>query len=220
MGWIDYIFMRVSCTAILLMLLGTMTEGQTLQEWTKQKQLQTAYKVNQIVALKGYLEVAKKGYEIARVGWNLVDLAQDGEFTLHRDYFASLTKVHPVVANDPTGKHIVWIYVQIQKEVDWMGTYLKSSGKWGTSDTSHILGFNQTCLTESGNMVRELDDLLTSHTYDMEDGERLELIAKLDKEITRLYSALKLYNGQIRQLNLHRSKDDLEMNQIKALYND
>lgn len=203
---------------VLLCLVTVCSKGQTMQEWTNQKELQTAYKLNQIVALRAYLGVAKKGYELVRVGWNVVGAIQDGEFSLHRDYFSSLGQVHPVVSTYPKAGNILRVVRQINREVDWMKAYLKSSNELDASEKGTISRFNQSALVRSTHIISQLEAVLTSGSYEMDDGERLSAIDELDREITKLYMPLKAYNDRIRSLESNRNRKEIEQRHFNTLY--
>ncbi len=211
---------RVSRVILLLamMCFGLCVTAQTLAEWTRQKKLQTSYKLNQIVALSAYLEVAKKGYEVARVGWSLVGDIQDGEFSLHSNYFGSLAAVHPVVRDYPVAVEILNLYRQINREVDWMDYYLVDQAMLEEREILAVNRFNWKIEEESGFVMDELREVMTSDSYEMDDGERLAAIDGLYVGIQQLFQALKAYNGRIRSLEMHRKSKEIQQQQVNSFY--
>ncbi|WP_323825631.1 hypothetical protein [Algoriphagus sp. C2-6-M1] len=211
---------RVSRVILLLVMMcfGLCSKAQTMAEWTKQKKLQTSYKLNQIVALSAYLEVAKKGYEVARVGWSLVGDIQDGEFSLHKNYFGSLTAVHPVVRDYPIALEILKVYQQINREVDWMDYYMIDQTMLEDREILAVNRFNWEIEEESGFVMSELRELLTSDSYEMDDGERLAAIDGFYVGIQQLFQALKAYNERIRSLEMHRKRKEIQQQQLNSFY--
>jgi hypothetical protein len=189
-----------------------------MAEWTKQKKLQTSYKLKQIVALSAYLEVAKKGYEVARVGWNLVGDIQDGEFSLHKDYFGSLKAIHPIVSDYPIALEILKVHRQINRELNWMNYYVANHKMLNDGEILAVNRFNRNIEEESGLLISELDQLLASNSYEMDDGERLAAIDGLYVGIQQLFQALKTYNKRIRSLDLNRKRKEIQQQQINSFY--
>ncbi len=204
-----------------VVLLGLITVGvkaQTAQEWTNQKQLQTAYKINQIVALNGYLEVAKKGYQIAKVGWKVVGDIQQGELSLHGDYFSSLSAVHPIVSEYPQVPRMLEIHRQINREVAWMDVYLREDNELESLEKLTASRLNQSTLQNSTRIVSQLEAILSPHSYEMDDGERLAALDELHREIVSLYQSLKANTKRIRFLNWSRKRNEIATRQFNALY--
>jgi hypothetical protein len=202
----------------LLCLITVSVKAQTAQEWTNQKQLQTAYKINQIVALNGYLGAAKKGYQIARVGWKVVDDIQQGELSLHRDYFSSLSAVHPIVSEYPQVPRMLEIHKQINKEVAWMEVYLKEVNELESSEKLTASKLNQSILQNSTRIISQLEAILSAHSYKMDDGERLAALDELDREMVSLFQSLKAHTKRIRFLNWSRKRNEIATRQFNALY--
>ena len=202
----------------VLMCLGFDLQAQTLAEWTKQKKLQTSYKVNQIAALSAYLELAKKGYEVARVGWRMVGDIQDGEFSLHSDYFGSLSAIHPMVRDYPVAMEIQKVYRQINREVDWMNGFLENQRLLDGEEVLVCRRFNRKILEQSDLVMDELSELLSSNTHTMDDGERLAAIDVLYKGILEHFQGVKAHNARIRLLEVYRKRIKIQQQQINGFH--
>nr|WP_091698153.1 hypothetical protein [Algoriphagus locisalis] len=201
-----------------MMCVGLCVKSQTLEEWTKQKKLQTSYKLNQIAALASYLEVVKKGYDIARVGWSLAGDIQAGEFSLHTDYFGALVAVHPLVRDYPIALEIGKVYRQLNREVDWMDRFLADQSMLEEGEVLAVKRFNRVSKAQADVLMDELHELLTSDSYAMDDGERLTAIDGLYEGIQQLFQRLKAYNGRIRSLDLHRKRKETQLQQLNRFY--
>lgn len=88
--------------------------AQTVEEWVSQKKTQIKYLVQQIANLQAQIIQLKKGYDVAKDGWNMIHDMTNGEFTLHKDYFDSLDKPSTAIDDDPNHtiaeiKHLIRI---------------------------------------------------------------------------------------------------------------
>jgi hypothetical protein len=63
--------------------------------------------IQQIAALKVYLEYLKKGYKIVDKGLTTIGEIKNGTFNLDKDYLYSLKQVSPVVKNFPKVKEVL-----------------------------------------------------------------------------------------------------------------
>jgi len=59
--------------------------------------------LEQIAALKTYINVAEKGYQVTEKGLATIKLIRQGEFDLHTVFFHSLTVVNPAIRNVTPG---------------------------------------------------------------------------------------------------------------------
>ena len=78
-------------------LVSNSINAQTWQECFQQKKTQKKYLLQQIAALKVYLNYARKGYDIANKGITTVRNIKKGDFNLHQDFFGSLKIVNPKI---------------------------------------------------------------------------------------------------------------------------
>lgn len=83
--------MKTSVFAFFLLLLGWLNTGslaaQTLDEWLRPKKTQLEYLAGQLASLRLYGDALQEGYLLFRQGSELVADIQDGEFSLHKNYF-------------------------------------------------------------------------------------------------------------------------------------
>ncbi|WP_339750808.1 hypothetical protein [Algoriphagus aquimarinus] len=202
----------------LFCLVAISVKAQTAQEWTNQKQLQTAYKINQIVALNGYLEVAKKGYQIAKIGWKVVGDIQQEELLLHSDYFVSLSAVPPIVSEYPQVPRILKIQRQINREIAWMDVFLRKENELESSEKLTASRLNESTLYSSTRIISQLEAILSPHSYEMNDGERVAALDELHREILSLYHSFQVHSKGIRFLNWSRKRNELASRQFNVLY--
>lgn len=83
--------MKTTPFAFLLLLLGWLNTGslagQTLDEWLRPKKTQLEYLAGHLASLRLYSDALQEGYLLFRQGSELVADIQDGEFSLHKNYF-------------------------------------------------------------------------------------------------------------------------------------
>src|SRR5690348_10673355 len=82
-----------------LLLLAVSCRSQNADEWLHQKRTQIKYLQKQIAALQVFLEVAKKGYDIAQERLAIIGNIKDGDFKMHRDFIGALSLVNPRIKN-------------------------------------------------------------------------------------------------------------------------
>lgn len=73
--------------------------AQTWSEWFRQKKTQKKYLLQQIAALKVYIDYAEKGYKIACDGIHAVREIKRGDFNLHDNFLSLYTKSIPPSKN-------------------------------------------------------------------------------------------------------------------------
>jgi hypothetical protein len=78
---------------------GIPAHAQNVNEWLRQKKTQIRYLTEQIAALQVYIELGQKSYAIYRDGLGLISDRKASEFSLHKNYFVSLSQVNPGIRN-------------------------------------------------------------------------------------------------------------------------
>lgn len=210
---------KVALTVLFSGLLLCCGYSQSLAEFTKQKQLQTQYKLNQILALKAYSEVAKQGYQIAGMGWEMVRGIQNGEFSVHREYFGSLSQVHPLISEFPGPGNVMQVYRQISQQIDWMKLFLNRSIHLVGSELGGVNRFNQEVLLKADLILQELEAVLATNQYEMKDGERISAVVGSEEAMLGLFEGVKLYHEKVRFLEYSRSHRQNQLERLKNLYN-
>lgn len=93
--------MKISVFAFLLLLLGCISSGslaaQTLDEWLRPKKTQLEYLAGHLVSLKLYSYALQEGYLLFRQGSELISDVNNGEFSLHKNYFLHRHQWSPIM---------------------------------------------------------------------------------------------------------------------------
>jgi hypothetical protein len=153
--------------------------AQTTDEWLRQKETQKKYLLQQLAALQSFFTVAKKGYNVAKVGLGAVGDIKNGDFGLHSDYFESLRKVNWALAGSAMVGEIFSIEVRIVKEAKATLVGIRSSGQMTAEEISWSERVIARLLAECATVMDELTDVTTDGTFSMKDEERLERTQKL-----------------------------------------
>src|SRR3954469_10258998 len=109
--------MKTILLVIATVLLFQSADAQTWDEWFKQKKTQKKYLVQQIAALRVYLDYLKKGYAVVHNGLNTIEHIKNGNFNLDRDFFSSLKNVNPAIKNTAKVADIIAFQIFISREL-------------------------------------------------------------------------------------------------------
>lgn len=206
--------MKMKIGAILALVLFTgSVQAQTTDEWLRQKKTQKQYLLNQIIALQGYIEVAKKGYDIAQKGLNTIGNIKDGDFNLHRDFFNGMQGVNPTI------KHYTKIADIMAMQVDIVRSYqrdyksLQSGGLLHSNELVYISTVYDRLLQDCVRVTDELMVLTTDAQVEMKDDERLQRIETLYGEMKGNQAFCRQFGGEAKWLAASRKA---ELNQLKT----
>lgn len=205
----------VAITAYLVM--SVTADAQTWSEWFRQKKTQKKYLLQQIAALKVYIDYAQKGYQIAADGVQSIRDIKRGDFNLHDNFFKSLYQVNPAIK-------------KYAKVADILLCQLKiiSSGKETLKDVSVSKHFTpeemEYCKTvfeflfgECTKSVDELITVITAGEMQMKDDERLKRIDKIYLEMQNKYAFCASFGEEMGLLNVQRAGEELEINRSEIL---
>jgi len=173
--------MRLTRRVFVMMMLialsfgaGFSASAQTWAETFKQKKTQKKYLLNQIAALQVYIGYARKGYDIAGRGIHLVKDISNGEFSLHRNFFASLAAVNPSIKNSAAVAEVISGQLEVL-------TVLKSwaSAELGADDRAYVSLVKAELLADCLADLEELFSVITAGKLEMKDDERLSRLEKI-----------------------------------------
>lgn len=168
--------------------------AQTWAEWTRQQKTQIDYLYKQIAALQVYIELGQKGYGIYQDGLTLIGDLKHGEFTLHHDYFSSLSSVKPSIARSPKMQEVVDWYQQVllfHQRIQRM-----ELGK----DKASLMQLFDGVLKEAKRYADQMDVLVSDGQYQLTDLERMEQINNVHVEMKDLYVFARSVYGDAAEL--------------------
>lgn len=164
---------------MLLILVIRPAQSQNLNEWLRQNRTQKKYLETQIAELKIYLELTKKGYQIAKEGLATIHSIKNGEYKLHKNFFDTLQIVNPVVSGSPRLKDITDLHGQVNEICNKGPTLLARSGQLTTQELSYIRKVYGKVYDDCQGILNALLTLIRDGNLKMNDAQRLERLEVL-----------------------------------------
>ena len=190
--------------------------AQTINEWFKQKKTQKAYLIQQIAALKVYLEYLKDGYDIVKKGMTLVGDIKEGNFNSHKEYFVSLRNVNRIVSSSPQASRIVYLQTLTVRIVNQLKKRLNNP-ELTDAERSYLENVCSNVLTLTQNNAEELENLLTDGKLEMKDDERIARLDHLYKEVLGCFTFTKALSEDTGLLIFQREKEKRDVNEQSDL---
>ena len=170
--------------------------AQNLNEWLRQNRTQKKYLETQIAELKIYLELTKKGYQIAKEGLATIHSIKNGEFKLHKNFFDTLLIVNPVVSGSPRLKDITALHGQINEICNKGPTLLASSGQLSNPELSYIRKVYGKVYDDCQGILNALLTLIRDGNLKMNDAQRLERLEVLYGQILSNFRFVSSFQSQ------------------------
>ena len=194
------------------------TKAQTWEEWFDQDDTQIKYLREQIAALQAYGKVIVKGYAIANDGLTLIGDIKNGDFSLHKAYFSSLSSIAPVIRDDYKAKQIEIWYEAIQKKTATALSALNFPDAFIAEDASYIQTVLTRLLSEALSIKRESERLLREANYVLKDDERLKRLKELYKAMEECFVFSKHFSATVNTLAIQRAIDSKNYLLMEKLY--
>ncbi len=204
---------RITILLLVVLCCGA-AQAQTpnWNEWFRQKKTQRKYLIQQIAALKVYLEYLKKGYKIVDKGLTAIGDIKDGTFTMDKDYLNSLKQVSPVVKNSPKLNEVIAYQNSIRKDLYRLVLDSRKDENLSSDEVEYIEEVYKNMLEECEASIDELIVITTSGEAEMKDDERLLRLDKVHDDMQDKYAFTQDFISSTRLLGVERAK---EKNQIK-----
>ena len=203
---------------IVLCCIIAQAQSPNFNEWLRQKKTQRKYLIQQIAALKVYLEYLKTGYKIVDKGLTAIGDIKDGAFNLDKDYFNSLKQVNPLIRKSPKVNEILVYQQTIINEFKRLIDYCNSDSHYTTSDINYVKAVYNGMLSEGNNAVDELTFITTAGEAEMKDDERLERLDKVHADLQDQYAFTKDFVASTKMLGLQRAREQYEIQSVRKLY--
>lgn len=199
-----------------LMVLSLFTFSAPAQTWGEifnQKKTQQKYLMQQIAALQLYIGYAKKGYAIVGGGINLVRDISDGQFGLHKSFFASLAAVNPNIKSSAVVSEIIesgLSIVSIAKS--W------KPSEFSLSEGAYVSMVKANLLTLVVSDLEELLLVITSGRLEMKDDERMDRLQALRESLQEKHGFSLSFDSDLRMLKRQRGREQQSIDQIRRWY--
>ena len=199
---------------LLLLLLFTFLVTADIQAQRKQRKVL----LQQIGALKLYIDAAQKGYSIAKKGLNSIGDLKRGEFTLHTDYLNSLKNVNPKIKKYTRIAEIMDLQLKITSNYNKTYQDLKKGDLFHGSELAYIKRVFGRLMNNCAANLQELITITTDGELEMKDDERMERIDRLYNTMMDNYSFCQIFNNQVKLVRLSRAKENRETQYSKEIY--
>ncbi len=185
--------------------------AQTFNEWFRQKKTQKQYLLQQIAALKVYLDYLKKGYKIVDKGLTIVGDIKEGKFDLDIEYLESLRNVNSAVSGSAKVASIIAYQKRIMVEFRRLEDLANESGYLTIEERKYVESVYSNMLRESELSLDELDRVLSNSDFEMKDDERVKRVDALYVDMKDKYTFTKSFSNSTQVLIAQRAKEDYEV---------
>ncbi len=196
------------------MLTPNFLSAQTFSEFFKQKSTQKKYLLEQIMALRAYASMAKKGYDIVRDGLNTVRGITSGEFGLHDLFFSNLQSINPIVRNNPKIAEIL----AMQRTTARLLDNLRYPEQLGQEQRDYLMTIKRNLIKEC---ERDMDELLLVTSADMtsmDDASRLEKLNAIHREATDKMLFARWLAKELETWRMVSESEDSSLQKLRRLY--
>lgn len=212
--------MKVFVFVLLLLATSMASYAQVANEWLRQKATQRRYLIQQIVALQAQIAQLKKGYDIAKKGYNAIHSFKNGELSLHTVFFTGLKTVNPKVKKYERVADIIANQITIIKVANQSLQKVRQSARFTVKEATAVADITNSLLAEVAQSVEQLSAVILNGKYEMTDDERLRRIDQLYQQSTvHAKTAYTLSNhvGFIDKSRLHESVETASMRELYGL---
>ena len=178
-----------------LLLSVTFCQGQTFDEWFRQKKTQKKYLLQQIAALRIYLGYVQKGYAVAKEGLSVSSESKQGQFSLHHDFFSRLKNINPKIGGYPKVADILTLQQEINKVCKAIVEQTRTQTRFTREEVNFIVTVLQNLLKDCNVAMRDLVVFISPNELQMKDDERL-------LRIDAVYNRMRENSAFIREFGL------------------
>ncbi len=204
-------------TLVILVACLLQANAQTWAEWTQQKKTQKKYLLQQIAALRVFIDYVKKGYDIAGKGINTVRNIKEGDFNIHDEFFTSLKNVNLEIRNYAKVADIIAYQVRIIKQTKETLQSIRETKKFNSEELNYCKKVFEILLEECLKTIDDLLIVITSDILEMKDNERLKRIDKIYLDMQDKYSFCSAFSEEIGLLSVQRLGEQIEIKRSKLL---
>lgn len=197
---------------VLLLLLGCLRLTAQTQELE-----QLRLNLEKLAQFKLMLSQMKSTYRTLENGYNGIRDVSKSTFTLHQNYLDGLLLVHPTIKRNPAVNSIYHTQERLTADFKALVRVLAFSKVFTAAELSEV----KTAFHAIENMVNAdaelLSTILTPHTFRMSDGERTQLITKIEQSIHRQISKFNVLRDDYHKLMSLRLQKQRDMESVRKL---
>lgn len=170
--------------------------------------------VAQIEALNAFEASLRQGYNMLHSEWTMISNWKNGEFNLHQNYYASLSKVNPVVKSS---LDLSVIQSQQLSIISQFNSITNVSGLT-TDEQSYVHAVAKNTLSQCNSDMDELQKVLQNGTLQMSDDDRIKRVNQLAASIQDKYLFTCYFITQVKLLTLSRLQEADQLQTERGLY--
>jgi hypothetical protein len=190
--------------------------AQKWDEWFKQKKTQKKYLIQQIAALKVYLEQLKEGYDIVKKGLNTIGDIRQGKFHLDEGYIASLNHVNSAVSESAKVTEILAYQRLIMNEFRKLEKFCKTEPLLTLDEAEYVSDVYRNVLKDCDGTLEDLRMVVDNDLLEMKDDERIARLDNLYADMKDKYGFTRSFSNSTRLLIMQRA---IETNEIRTFEN-
>lgn len=199
------------------LILSTNAPAQTWSEWFKQKKTQKKYLIQQIVALKAYLEQLKEGYDIVKKGLNTIGDIRQGKFDLDQGYIVSLKDVNSTVSGSAKITAIVAYQRLIMNEFRRLKADCGNASELSIEERQYMSDVYHNILKECDMTLEDVRMVVDNAVLEMKDDERIARIDQLYADMKDKYRFSRSFSNSTRVLMMQRASETNEIQVFEDL---
>nr|WP_197718671.1 conjugal transfer protein TraI [Pedobacter schmidteae] len=167
-----------------------------------------------------WLQNAQKVIENQLSKFKLTEIADwtERQRVLYADYYQKLWEVKSLIATYQRIKDLAQTQAAIVKEYQWAIGLFHKDKHFSVDELLHMEEVYRGILEASVKNLDQVFMVINSFKTQMSDAARMELIDAAAKAMDQNYSDLRAFNNQNITLSIQRSGSDLEIKNLKRLY--
>lgn len=167
-----------------------------------------------------WLQNAQKTLEntMSKLQLDQITVWVDRQRNLYREYFEELQKVKSIIAYYHRIKEITGTQENIITEYRRVYALFKQDGHFSAEELVYMGQVYEGMLSATAKSLDQLLLVTNSFVTQMTDARRLEIINAAADSMSSVYDDMKMFNRQLVLLSLQRSRDQQDINTVKALY--
>lgn len=169
-----------------------------------------------LVQLEEILDNMYKGYKILSAGYNTIKDISEGNFNLHKTFLDGLLAVNPLVAKYKRIPDIIHYQQMIVEQCKQGLARIRADGELTPEEIRYAERVYSNLIRQSLRKLDELVTIVTATKLRMSDGERLQGIDRLFREMAKKLTVLQSFNDYTHELARQRAK---AKNELRTMHN-
>lgn len=167
--------------------------------------------LQQIAALRIYMDYAQKGYSIVKNGLTTIGDFKRGEFNLHSNYFSSLKTVNPKIKNYFKVAEIISLQLKIIHSSRFIIKKVQGDDLFHGDEIAYIKRVVDRLIENCEGNMEELLTIVMDGQLEMKEEERIKRVDALYLNMLDNYSFGESFIKQTQLLALSRAKEKKDL---------